>query len=241
MPRLAVNIDHVATIRQARQTFEPDPIAAAAIAVMAGAEGIIVHLREDRRHIQDRDLRLLRQTVYAKLNMEMATTDEMIGIALDVKPDMVTLVPESRQELTTEGGLEIANRKDEVGTAVERLKAGGVRVSLFIDPEAAQVQASKDVGADIIEIHTGQFAESWLEDDPDKEFARVVAAAKEAHALGLEVSAGHGLTYQNIVNFPTVKEITEYSIGHSIISRAVMTGLDRAVRDMITLIKGASR
>ncbi len=241
MPRLAVNIDHVATLRQARRTFEPDPVAAAYLAEMAGAEGIITHLREDRRHIQDRDLLLMKKTIATKLNLEMAATDEMIQIALDVKPHMVSLVPEKRQELTTEGGLQVAGREDKLGPAIERLKARGIRVSLFIDPDAAQVQASQKVGANIVELHTGQFAEAWIAGDSDNEFARVVAAAKEAHALGLEVSAGHGLTYYNIANFPAVREITEYSIGHSIMARAIMVGMDRAVRDMVALVKGGAR
>ena len=238
MPRLAVNIDHIATIRQARRTFEPDPVAAAYIVEMAGAEGIITHLREDRRHIQDRDVRLLKQTVVSKLNLEMAATEEMIGIALDLKPNMSTLVPEKRQELTTEGGLDVVGREEELKKAVARLKSGNITVSLFIDPNPAQVQAAKKVGADIVELHTGRYAEAWLEGDVDAEFSRVVTAAKEAHSLGLEVSAGHGLTYQNIVRFPPVREITEYSIGHSIISRAVLVGLERAVRDMRALILG---
>jgi pyridoxine 5-phosphate synthase len=240
MPRLAVNIDHVATIRQARRTFEPDPVIAASLAELAGAEGIIVHLREDRRHIQDRDLHLLRKTVVTKLNLEMAATEEMIDIALEVKPDMVTLVPEKREELTTEGGLEVAGREKELAGIVQTLKAGGLRVSLFVDPSGNQVAASQAVGADIVEIHTGHYAEARDREEMEKQFYRVTWAVREAKKRGLEVSVGHGLTYQNVRKFQGVSEISEFSIGHSIISRAVLVGMDRAVREMVALIKGSA-
>ncbi len=236
MPRLAVNIDHVATLRQARKTYEPDPVAAAALAEIAGAQAIIVHLREDRRHIQDRDVRLLRQTVASRLNLEMAATEEIIGIAVDVKPDMVTLVPEKRQELTTEGGLDVAGRQELMKDAVDRFKAAGIRVSMFVDPDSTQILASKKVGADIVEIHTGRYAETWRTEEGETEFSRIAAAAKEAYSLGLDVSVGHGLTYQNVMPFPAIREISEYSIGHSIMARAILVGLDRAVKDMIALI-----
>jgi len=238
MPRLVVNVDHVATIRQARRTFEPDPITAASLAELAGADGIIVHLREDRRHIQDRDLRILKQTVVTKLNLEMAATKEMIAIALDVKPDMVTLVPEKREELTTEGGLEVAGRERELTKVIETLHGGGLKVSLFIDPASKQVQASSSAGADIVEIHTGHYAEARTQHQAEEQFSRVVAAAREARNLNLEVSAGHGLTYYNIKPFSGISEISEYSIGHSIISRAILVGMDRAVREMLDLIQG---
>jgi pyridoxine 5-phosphate synthase len=240
MPRLAVNIDHVATIRQARRTFEPDPVIAASLAELAGAEGIIVHLREDRRHIQDRDLHLLRKTVVTKLNLEMAATEEMIDIALEVKPDMVTLVPEKREELTTEGGLEVAGREKELAIAVQTLKAGGLRVSLFVDPSGNQVAASQAVGADIVEIHTGHYAEARNHEEIEKQFYRVTWAVREAKKRGLSISVGHGLTYQNVMKFQGVSEISEFSIGHSIISRAVLVGMERAVREMLALIKGGA-
>jgi pyridoxine 5-phosphate synthase len=238
MPRLAVNVDHVAAIRQARKTFEPDPVIAASLAELAGADGIIVHLREDRRHIQDRDLLLLRKTVTTKLNLEMAATEEMIDVALEVRPDMVTLVPEKREELTTEGGLDVAGREKELAGVVQTLKAGGIRVSLFVDPSGNQVAASQAAGTDIVEIHTGHYAEARGREEAEKQFYRVVWAAREARKLGFEVSVGHGLTYQNVKKFKGVSEISEFSIGHSIISRAVLVGMDRAVREMLALIKG---
>jgi pyridoxine 5-phosphate synthase len=238
MPRLAVNIDHIATIRQARKTFEPDPVIAASLVELAGADGIIVHLREDRRHIQDRDLLLLKKTIVTKLNLEMAATEELIGIALEVKPDMVTLVPEKRQELTTEGGLDVAGREREFAGIVQTLKAGGIRVSLFIDPSGNQVSASQTVGADIVEIHTGQYAEACGRDEIEKQLYRVLWAVREAKKQGLEVSVGHGLTYQNVKRFQGISEISEFSIGHSIISRAVLVGIERAVKEMLALIRG---
>lgn len=239
MARLGVNIDHVATIRQARGGIEPDPVAAAAIAELSGADGITIHLREDRRHIQDRDLRLLRETVKTRLNLEMAATREMIDIALSVKPDMCTLVPEKRQELTTEGGLDVRIHIQHITEAVELLQEGDVPVSLFIDPDTDQIKAADKVGADYIEIHTGAFAEArdWKHQEP--ELIKIENAIKLAQKLGLGINAGHGLNYINIKKVAALGGIEEYNIGHSIISRAVLVGLDRAVREMVDLIKYA--
>lgn len=239
MAQLGVNIDHVATIRQARGGMEPDPVAAAAIAEMAGADGITIHLREDRRHIQDRDLRLLRETVQTKVNLEMAATDEMIGIALAVKPEQCTLVPEKRQELTTEGGLDVRLHAQALEKAVARLQEGGIVVSLFIDPDPDQIKAAAKVGADYVEIHTGCFAEAADGKVEEQELIKIENAVKLASKLGLGVNAGHGLTYTNIKKVAALGGIEEFNIGHSIISRAVLVGLDRAVRDMVDLIKYA--
>jgi pyridoxine 5-phosphate synthase len=236
MAKLSVNVDHVATIRQARGGQEPDPIVAAAIAEMAGADGIIVHLREDRRHIQDRDLKLLRQTVRTALNMEMAATEEMVGIALSIKPDFCTIVPEKRQELTTEGGLDVRMNLSAVEKAVERLQQGGIIVSLFIDPDPDQIKAADKVGADFVEIHTGAFAEAKDFKAEDQELVKIENAVKLATKLGIGVNAGHGLNYTNIKKVAALGGIEEFNIGHSIISRAVMVGLDRAVRDMVELV-----
>jgi len=236
--KLEVNVDHVATLRQARLIDEPDPVTAAALAELAGADGIIVHLREDRRHIQDRDLTLLRQTVKSRLNLEMAATPEMIGIACQIKPEMVTLVPEKRAELTTEGGLDVANHQAHLQEAVRTLKEAGIMVSLFVDPQPQQIQAAAAVGADYVELHTGTYAEATSEAEAERLFEELLAAAAHARQLGLVVKAGHGLNYRNIKRFRGRKEFAEYSIGHSIISRAVYVGLERAVREMIALING---
>lgn len=219
--------------------MEPDPVAAAAIAEMAGADGITIHLREDRRHIQDRDLRLLRETVQTKVNLEMAATDEMIGIALAVKPEQCTLVPEKRQELTTEGGLDVRLHAQALEKAVARLQEGGIVVSLFIDPDPDQIKAAAKVGADYVEIHTGCFAEAADGKIEEQELIKIENAVKLASKLGLGVNAGHGLTYTNIKKVAALGGIEEFNIGHSIISRAVLVGLDRAVRDMVDLIKYA--
>lgn len=239
MARLGVNIDHVATVRQARGGLEPDPVAAAAIAELAGADGITIHLREDRRHIQDRDLKLLRQTVKTRLNLEMAATQEMVAIALGAKPEFCTLVPEKRQELTTEGGLDVRVNMESIGEAIERLQNGGIAVSLFIDPDSDQVKAANKCGADYIEIHTGAYAEAQDWKSENQELARIENAIKLATKLGLGVNAGHGLNYANIKRICSLGGIEEFNIGHSIISRAVLVGLDRAVRDMVDLIKYA--
>lgn len=236
-PRLAVNVDHVATIRQARKIDQPDPVIAAGIAELAGAEGIIVHLREDRRHIQDRDLFLLKETVKTKLNLEMAAAEEIIRIALKVRPQMITLVPEKRQELTTEGGLDVRGQKKALQETIRRFHKGKIEVSLFVDADPDQIQASKEVGADIIELHTGHFAEAKTEKSARRLFERIVVGAQMGAHLGLKVSAGHGLDYSNIKWFQGQEEIEEYSIGHSIIARAIYVGLDQAVRDMVALVE----
>jgi pyridoxine 5-phosphate synthase len=237
MRKLMVNIDHIATLREARGTYYPDPVYAAGLAEMAGASGIIVHLREDRRHIKDRDVRLLREVVQTKLNLEMAATDEMVAIARDILPDMATFVPEKRQELTTEGGLDVAGNRERIGGAVAALKEKGVAVSLFVDPDEAQVAAAVAVGADMIEIHTGRYSEAADDRTLREELAKVIAAAKAGKASGMGVNAGHGLHYDNVRPVVQIPEIDELSIGHSIIARAVLVGLDRAVRDMIALMR----
>lgn len=239
MARLGVNIDHVATLRQARGGMEPDPVAAAAIAELAGADGITVHLREDRRHIQDRDVKILRHTVKTRLNLEMAATAEMVAIACSQKPEMCTLVPEKRQELTTEGGLDVRIHQDALTDTVDKLQEAGIYVSLFIDPDPDQVKAASKVGADYIEIHTGTFAEARGFRKQEAELLKIGNAVKLASKLGLGVNAGHGLNYTNIKMVASLGGIEEFNIGHAIISRAVLVGLDRAVREMVDLIKYA--
>jgi pyridoxine 5-phosphate synthase len=237
MAKLGVNVDHVATIRQARGGTEPDPITAAAVAELAGADCITVHLREDRRHIQDRDVILLRRTVQSRLNLEMAATDEMVGIALKVVPDCVTLVPEKRQELTTEGGLDVVQYRNPLETKIELLKQAGIIVSLFVDPDLEQIKASARIKADYIEIHTGLYCESSRQNQAT-ELQKIAEAIKVAHKLGLGVNAGHGLNYHNIRKVLSLGGVEEFNIGHSIISRAVLVGLERAVRDMAVLVHG---
>ncbi len=232
MVSLGVNIDHVATVRQARRAVEPDPIAAAVLAELGGADGITVHLREDRRHIQDRDVHVLRETVRTHLNLEMAATAEMVAIALQIKPDYVTLVPEKRTEVTTEGGLDVVVGLSPVGQAVERLQAAGIPVSLFIDPNPAQLKAAAQVEAKFIELHTGRYADAPSEVERAKELASLAGATEQALALGLRVNAGHGLTYWNVGPVARLAGIEELNIGHSIIARAVLVGLERAVREM---------
>jgi len=237
MARLAVNVDHVATVRQARGIDEPDPVLAAGMAELAGAEGIICHLREDRRHINERDLSLLRQTVKTRLNMEMAAVNEIVDIALSVKPDLVTLVPEKRQELTTEGGLDVKAEPDRYKKVADIMKKADISVSFFVDPEIDQIKASHECGADIVEIHTGHYADAKSDDEADIQFKRIEDATKAAADLGLKVSAGHGLGYTNIKRFKAISLISEYSIGHSIVARAVIVGFERAVRDMLNMVK----
>jgi len=236
MPRLNVNIDHVATVRQARGGKEPDPVLAAYLAELGGAEGIVVHLREDRRHIQDRDVALLRETVKTKLNLEMAGTEEMVAIACSVKPDMATLVPEKRQELTTEGGLDVAGNFKNVSRTVKELNKAGIFVSLFIDPDAEQIKASGEAGAGMVELHTGTYADAVSDAARDSELKKIAKAVKKAAALGLRVSAGHGLNYVNAGPVALIDGIEEFNIGHSIVSRAVMVGFENAVREMAILI-----
>jgi pyridoxine 5-phosphate synthase len=237
MARLAVNVDHVATVRQARGVDEPDPVLAAGLAELAGAEGIICHLREDRRHISDRDLRFLRQITKTKLNMEMAAVKEMVEIALAIKPDLVTLVPEKREELTTEGGLDVKAEPDHYNAVAERLKGGGIQVSFFVDPEPEQIKAAYRCGADIVEIHTGHYSEAQSESEAIERFGRVAAAVESVADLNLGISAGHGLNYVNVKRFKALPRIKEYSIGHSIVARAVLVGFERAVRELVELVK----
>jgi len=237
--KLGLNVDHIATVRQARGGLEPDPVTAAAIGEMAGAEGITVHLREDRRHIQDRDLELLRRTIKTKLNLEMATTQEMLRIALRIKPDQVTLVPEKRQELTTEGGLDVILHFKSVADAVKRLKESGIITSLFMDPDQEQIKSAGKTGADYIEIHTGAYAEAETWKTEQMELEKIDTAIKLARKIGMGVNAGHGLSYSNIKAVAALGGIEEYNIGHSIIARAMLVGLDRAVRDMVDFLKYA--
>lgn len=240
MITLAVNVDHVATLRQARGINEPDPVLAAGICELAGARGIVVHLREDRRHIQDRDLKLLRQTVKSKLNLEMAASEEIIGIALDIKPDMVTLVPEKRAELTTEGGLDVVGQQKKIAKAISRFTKAGIPVSLFIDPDPAQIKASLAVNATFVEIHTGRYCDAKNENDENREFGLIATACEIACEKGLKVNAGHGLNYFNVSRVAALESLDELSIGHAIMARAILVGLDRAVREMIELITKAS-
>jgi pyridoxine 5-phosphate synthase len=237
---LGVNIDHVATIRQARRTVEPDPIAAAVLAELAGADGITAHLREDRRHMQDRDIWLLRETVRTHLNLEMAATVEMVQIALDIKPDYVTLVPEKREEVTTEGGLDIAGQLDRIKSVVDTLQSAEIPVSLFIDPEPAQIDAAAQVNAKFIELHTGRYAEAKKPMLVAQELANLAQGCELAIAAGLRVNAGHGLTYWNVRPIACLPGMEELNIGHSIISRSVLVGIDRAIREMKAAMLGVN-
>jgi len=237
--RFFVNIDHVATVRQARRTDEPDPVRAAVLAELGGADGITVHLREDRRHIQDRDLRLLMETVRTGVNLELAASSEILAIACELRPMQATLVPEKRQEITTEGGLDVsaASRKALSG-AVERLRAAGVRTSLFIDPDPHTIEVSADLGADAIELHTGEYANTRGEERREQ-LARLARGTSLGRKLNVDVHAGHGLTYENVMPVAAIPEIEELNIGHTIIARAVFTGLESAVREMVELIRRA--
>ena len=237
MVQLAINVDHVATIREARGINEPDPVLAAGICELAGASGIVIHLREDRRHIQDRDLQLIRQTVKTKLNLEMAATKEMLSIAAATGPDMITLVPEKRKELTTEGGLDVVRNRKKIQKAIEKMNKAGIPVSLFIDPVEKQIKASKEVGATFVELHTGRYCEARTDKEINFEFNQIETSATIAAAQGLRVNAGHGLDYRNTPRVAALETIEELSIGHAIISRAVFVGLDQAVREMLALIK----
>ncbi len=234
--RLNVNVDHVATLRQARMGGEPDPVAVALQAELAGASGIVVHLREDRRHIQERDLVLLKQTVRTRLNMEMAVTDEMIKIASETLPDFVTLVPEKRQEITTEGGVDVRGDTQRIAAAIEKLKNSGLFVSIFIDPAPDQIRASAQTGADMVELHTGSYANARNETEMMMELDRIRKSTEDALSHRLRVSAGHGLNYVNVTAVSRIDGIEELNIGHSIISRAISSGMEKAVRDMIHLL-----
>ncbi len=237
MTQLAINVDHIATIRQARGITEPDPVAGAAICELAGAAGIVVHLREDRRHIQDRDVFLLRDTVKTKLNLEMGANKEIIKIALEVKPDLVTLVPEKREELTTEGGLDTLSQQKKIAKVIEKMTAKSIPVSIFSDPDAKQLKAAKRVGASFVELHTGRYCDAVTESERENEFNLLVEAAEEASNLGLRVCAGHGLDYQNTAPIAALHTIEELSIGHAIMARAIFSGLEMAVRDMLAIVK----
>jgi pyridoxine 5-phosphate synthase len=235
---LGVNIDHIATIRQARRTVEPDPVAAAVLAELAGADGITVHLREDRRHIQYRDVYVLRQTVRTHLNLEMAPTDAMVAIALDIKPNYVTLVPEKREEVTTEGGLDVVGQMQRMTEIVANLQGAGIPVSLFIDADVAQINAAASTRAKFIELHTGRYADAKDEASREKELTMLARGCEQALAAGLRVNAGHGLTYWNVYPVACLQGMEELNIGHSIISRAVLVGLERAVKEMKQAMRG---
>jgi len=235
--KLGVNIDHIATIREARQTNEPDPIDASALVELAGGDGITIHLRGDRRHIKERDLHLLRQVVKTKINLEMAATEEMVQIALKERPDMATLVPERPEELTTQGGLDVVSHSLELKRVIETLRQGGIKVSIFVDPNPEQIQESHKVGADFIEINTGKYAEAKDEEEAIQEYEKIKECAQIAKRLGLRVLAGHGLTYRNVKLISDIPEIEELNIGHNIIARAALVGLERAVREMKYLME----
>ncbi len=236
MIALHINIDHVATVRQARQISEPDPVTAAALVELAGAEGITIHLREDRRHIIDRDVRILRQTVQTRLNLEMAGTEEMFGIALEISPDIVTLVPEKREEVTTEGGLDVIRTSNIMFDGIKQMQDSGIRVSLFIDPQEDQIKASREIGAEDIELHTGCYANARTSSQVDREYQRLVSGAEFAHKQNLQVNAGHGLNYINTQRICSLPYLRELNIGHSIVSRAIFVGISQAVREMKEII-----
>ncbi len=240
--RLYINIDHVATVRQARRTDEPDPVRAAVLAEMGGAHGITVHLREDRRHIQDRDVHLLMETVRGPVNLELAASSEILDLACDLRPLQATLVPEKREEVTTEGGLALEGEDafGAVGDAVERLMGAGIRTSLFVDPDPATLERSREVGADAVELHTGEYANA-VGESRGRELARLAEMARLGRELGLGVHAGHGLTYENVTPVAALAEIEELNIGHSVISRSFFVGLERAVREMGDLVRRAPK
>ncbi|MEA3437252.1 MAG: pyridoxine 5'-phosphate synthase [Thermodesulfobacteriota bacterium] len=237
MAGLAVNVDHIATLRQSRGVSYPDPVAAAVLAELAGADGIVVHLRGDRRHIQDRDVRILRRVVQTKLILEMASTTEMLGIALDIKPDLVTLVPERREEITTEGGLDLVVHKTAVTETIGMLQNSGIPVSIFIDPKPEQLKLAHQANANMVEIHTGTFCDAKTSKKKKQAFSKIVDAIKLSYKLRLGVNVGHGICYSTIKAFKGLKEIDEFSIGHSIVSRAALVGMERAVREMLALVK----
>jgi len=237
MIRLGVNIDHVATVRQARRAKEPDPTSAAVLALLGGADGITIHLREDRRHIQDRDVHILRQTVPTGLNLEMAAVDEIIDIACTVRPDQVTLVPERREELTTEGGLDVLGQHEAVFNAIKRLQRADIAVALFIDPNQSQIDAAKRLGATAVELQTATYSESVGAASVDRQLKVLEKATAHAKSLGLHVHMGHGLNYQNVIPIVRIPGVEELNIGHSIVSRAIFTGFERAVREMKTLLQ----
>lgn len=236
MPQLGVNIDHVATVRQARRTYEPDPVWAAALAELGGADGITIHLREDRRHISDRDLRILRETVTVKLNLEMACEREILAIACEVKPNQATLVPEKREEITTEGGLDVCGQRDRVAKAIDGLRNAGVSVSLFLDPDPRQIEEAARLAVDAVELHTGQYALAMSGPAQQKELDTVRKVGALVRQAGLTLHAGHGLTYRNVRPIAAIEEMHELNIGHSIVARALMVGFEEAVREMKRLM-----
>lgn len=237
MPKLCVNVDHVATVRQARRTNEPDPVAAALVAERSGAIGITIHLREDRRHIQDRDLRLMREVVRGKLNMEMAPVEEMREIALEIRPDQATLVPESREEITTEGGLDAAGNIDKLPEVIDPLRRTGILVSLFVDPDTQQLEAAASLGVDYVELNTAAYSEAEGRESATQELDKLREAAGRANAMGMGVHGGHGLTYLNVAPIADLPHLEELNIGHSIVSHSVFVGFERAVREMAELIE----
>jgi len=236
MADLGVNIDHVATVRQARRTYEPDPVWAAALAELGGADGITLHLREDRRHIVDRDLRVLRETVTVKLNLEMACEDEVLQIACQAKPDQATLVPERREEVTTEGGLDVAGQQPRVREVIDRLREAGISVALFLDPDPRQLEAAAQLGADAVELHTGQYALATPGPEQEKQLQILKEAGARIRGAGMTLHAGHGLTYRNVRPVAAIDEMHELNIGHSIVARAIMVGFEQAVREMKRLV-----
>jgi pyridoxine 5-phosphate synthase len=241
MPKLGVNIDHVATLRQARRAAEPDPVHAALQAELAGAHGIAVHLRSDRRHIQDRDVEILRKVVKTRLDIEMAATQEMVRVALTIKPDQVTLVPERREEVTTEGGLDVVLNSVQLKPVVRTLGEGGIHVSLFVDPDLEQVKQAHKIGVPAVEINTASFAEAGSDHARDEALRKVADAARLGRKLGLAVQAGHGLTYRNVAALAALPEVAGLNIGHSIVARALLVGMERAVREMLAAIEVAER
>jgi pyridoxine 5-phosphate synthase len=241
MIRLGVNVDHAATVREARKTVEPEPVYAALISEEAGADSIVVHLREDRRHIQERDVRVIREVLKVPLNLEMAATREMVEIALDIQPHQVTLVPEKREEVTTEGGLDVGKSQDRLREAINSLKEGGILVSLFVDPEPRAVETSKDLGADAVELHTGRFAEGYMRGEAMPYLKELESQLRLSSEIGLKSFAGHGLTYQNVSLVAAIPQVEELNIGHSIVSRAIIVGIGNAVREMIEAIEKGVR
>ncbi len=235
--KLAVNIDHIATIREARRSNEPDPILAALLAEQAGAEGVVCHIRGDRRHIKERDLRLLRDLVKTKLNVEMAATEEMKKIALEIKPDVVTLVPEREEEITTEGGLDVMSKERQLTSHIQELKKAGIKVSIFVDPDVNQIEICHKLKVDYIEINTGKYAESKPGEERQKALDEIAKTAKYGHGLGLKIHAGHGLDYRNVLLVAAIPEITEFSIGFAIVARSAFVGIEQAVKEMVSLIE----
>lgn len=236
MPRLGVNIDHVATVRQARRTIEPDPVWAAMLAELGGADGITLHLREDRRHIQDRDLHVMKETVQVKINLEIAIAESVVAIAMDARPDQISLVPEKREEITTEGGLDVLGNKSRISEVVGRAKESDIEANLFIDPDLAQVEASVAVGAHAVEFHTGRYADAKSAAEADNEFDTLLEASQYAQQKGLLVHMGHGLTYRNVRRIAEINGVQELNIGHSIVARAIMVGFEKAVHEMKQLV-----